>query len=364
MKQFALLLITIVFATVTLGQSNSLQEGNSCFSKGDYTCAIEKYKEATKSSDERQQKIAGDNLRQAEKCLELRRVGDAAFERNNFIEAKEYYDSVLTENPKDEYVKGRLSEIKIALITLSVSKKELTFYSAGGQETISVITDADSYSVDLLPSWCSVQKNGKAILITCTENLSPSDRMDIFTVSAGKKVEKINIRQHGKQEITLSVSNDNISFTSGTGNSGSISVQTNASEFSISQVPSWCSVKTYSGYFTVSCTSNLSTQSRSDWFKVKAGNKEIKINVTQAGSINSITNIPVAAPVETQKRGTRLQVKLSTILYSKEDGTGRIVNVPAGSYIYVLEKSSRTDYSKVQFEQYVGFIVNYAFLEK
>jgi hypothetical protein len=287
MKQIAGLLIALVFTSLAFGQSSSLQEGNKCFATGDYSCAIEKYKEAIKSSDEKQQKIAGDNLRQAEKCFELIKMADAAFADKNFIEAREYYQSLLNENPKDEHAKAQLKEIKIELITLSVSKKAVVFSSSGGQEAISVVTQAESYTVGLLPSWCSVQKNEKHFVITCSENTSTAERTDIFTVSAGNKTEKINIRQSGKQEITLNVSKENISFTSATGNSGPISVYTNAAKFSISSVPSWCTVQTYNNYFTVTCNSNTSTQSRSSWFNVVAGNKEIKINVNQAGQISS-----------------------------------------------------------------------------
>jgi len=71
MKQIALLLFALAITSLALAQTNSLQEGNNCFAKGDYACAIEKYKEAIKSPDKRQLKIAGDNLRQAEKCFDF-----------------------------------------------------------------------------------------------------------------------------------------------------------------------------------------------------------------------------------------------------------------------------------------------------
>lgn len=289
MKQIAILLFALALTSFTLAQSNRLQEGNNCFAIGDYACAVEKYKEAIKSSDERQKKIAGDNLSQAEKCFELRRMADVAFNSKNFIKAKEYYQSVLNENPKDEYVKIKLNEIKITLITLSLSKNNVSFSSSGGQETLSVSTNDNSYSVGLLPNWCSVQKRDKYLVITCLENESSNERSEYFTVSAGNKTEKVNIRQSGKKVITLSVSNESIIFTSDGGNSGQILVNTNAPKYFISLLPLWCTVKSYSNYFIVICNANNSNQSRSDWFKVIAGNKEVKIYITQAGNNNSST---------------------------------------------------------------------------
>ncbi len=285
MKQIAVLLLFLVFSSLAFAQSSSLQEGNSCFANGDYACAIEKYKDALRSPDERQKKIAGDNLMQAEKCFELRRMADAAFNSKNFIKAKEYYLSLINENSKDEYAKAQLNEIKIALITLSVSKNSILFSSSGGKENIIVTTEADSYSVGILPSWCSVQKNGKHLLITCTENASDTERTGNLILSAGSKTHSIGIRQSGKQAVsTLSVSKEKLSFTSAGGKSGKISVNTNALYFSISLVPSWCSVQSFNGHFIITCSSNNSTQSRFDWFKVTAGNNEVKVYVTQEGN--------------------------------------------------------------------------------
>jgi tetratricopeptide (TPR) repeat protein len=164
MKQIAVLLISLVFTSLTFAQSNSLQEGNNCFAKGDYACAIAKYKEVMNLQDERRKKIAGDNLLQAEKCFELLRMADIAFSNKNFSKAKEYYLSIVNENPKDEYAKAQLNAIKIELITFSVSKNDTLFLVSGGTRTVYVTTDADSFSIGTLPSWCTVKRNDKTIL--------------------------------------------------------------------------------------------------------------------------------------------------------------------------------------------------------
>ena len=284
MKKTSILLFSLVFTIFTFGQSNFLQEGNSCFAKGDYACAITKYKIAINLPDARQKKIAGDNLRQAEKCFELQKMADAAYAGKNFIKAKEYYASILNENPNDENAKAKLNEIKNALITLSVSKNSLLFLNAGGTEIINVTTDADSYTVGILPSWCTLQKFQKYFSITCSENLSGAERTGNFMVTAGGKSEIINIRQYKEQSISLSVSKAKISIKSSGGYSEQIFVNTNAPNFSALLLPSWCSVQTYKDYFIVICKINYNTQSRSDWFKIKAENKEVKIYITQEGN--------------------------------------------------------------------------------
>lgn len=61
----------------------------------------------------------------------------------------------------------------------------------------------------------------------------------------------------------------------------------------------------------------------------------------------------------------KLQVKLNTFLYSKENGSGNpIVKVPSGSYVEVLNNNTGTDYIKVLYTQYTGYIVKMAFYER
>ena len=173
--------------------------------------------------------------------------------------------------------------------TLSVSKENLSFSSSGGNESITVTTNASSYAVNVLSSWCTMQKYTGYFVITCSANSGTTTRTDYFTVTAGDKTVRVNVSQTGKTstETTLSVTKETLSFSSSGGNSEQIKVYSSASSYSISLVPSWCSVQTHSGYFVVTCNTNYGSQSRSDWFKVTAGGKEIKIYVNQAGQSKS-----------------------------------------------------------------------------
>lgn len=283
MKQAALLLFTFVFTHLTFAQTNILQEGNECFKKGDYECAISKYKVVINMRDERQKKIAGDNLKQAEKCLEFRRAADAAYNNKNYFKANEYYQSLLNENSKDDFAKAQLKEIKFLSISLSVSKKVLLFSKSGGTENIFVNTDGDSFSIGKLPTWCSVQKFEKYLTFICNENLSGFERSDSFLVTAGKKTEIINILQTKEQQITLSVSKENL-FFSGAGESERVSVNTNASTYTIKLLPSWCSIQKHRGYFNIKCLPNKTIYSRSDYFTIEAEGQISRISIYQTGN--------------------------------------------------------------------------------
>ena len=81
--------------------------------------------------------------------------------------------------------------------TLSVSNKNLSFSSLGGNEQITVTTNARSYTVSDLPSWCSVQGYTGYFVITCNANTRSSQRTGYLTVAAGDKTERIAISQSG-----------------------------------------------------------------------------------------------------------------------------------------------------------------------
>jgi hypothetical protein len=90
--------------------------------------------------------------------------------------------------------------------------------------------------------------------------------------------------------ITLSVSNSNLSFPS-SGGKQNITVTTNVSSYDVTLLTaSWCSVTKYSTYFVVNCDPNYGTTARKEWFKIKAGDKEIKIDVNQSGVATSTSS--------------------------------------------------------------------------
>lgn len=279
MKQTAILLFALSFTGLALAQSNSLQEGNNCFAKADYACAIEKYKEAIKSPDERQKKIGGDNLRQAEKCIELRGMGGAAFNNKNFSKAKEYYQSVLDINSKDAFAQSQI-------ITC---EKELS-------PTLRKATTAE-----LTDIWMGKYGN----LAIRRQNLMNAgiDPVDAQTrINAGEGKPK----EIEKKATHLSVSKSTLYFTSFEEKSEPINVHTDGDSYSIppGYIPTWCTIKTYSGYFIVIASGNPDEKERTFWFKVTSDDKEVKINVTQAGIMSSIERKPAKPVVAKRIKGT------------------------------------------------------------
>ncbi len=81
-------------------------------------------------------------------------------------------------------------------------------------------------------------------------------------------------------------SSTNISFGA-SGGSQTLSISTNQGTPSASALPSWITVSNISSSsISVRCSSNPNTTSRSDWFNVSAGNKTVRVNVSQSATEN------------------------------------------------------------------------------
>lgn len=300
MKQIILLFFVFILPLSAYCQVNNLEEGNQCFNQGDYICAVAKYKEVFKTATGKDKQIADIKIQRAKRCIENLKNADLAFNSKNYPKAKENYNFILDSNPNDNYVKGQLDKINIIIIestikTLTISKTQLSFKSSGGSENITINTNSNSYTIDLLPTWCTVQKYDSYFVVNCTNNYKSTARNDYFNVKAGDKTIRVNVAQEDvaqKTESSLSLSKISLSFTN-EGGDENITVITNVNDFSVIFLPTWCTVKKFKDYITVSCLSNNGIQSRSDWFKVIAENKDIKVSIIQSGAKE---NDPIVVP--------------------------------------------------------------------
>jgi len=290
MKQYVILFFALIFSHTSYCQ-NYFEEGDKCFNNGDYACAEIKYNELYKSANESDKQLAEIKIERAKLCSEYLKAADQAFQSNNFKKALENYQLVLDSNKKDAYAKSQIEICNTALkpntnTTLTLSKTEIAFIASGGNESITINTNSNVYSIELLPSWCTVQRYGSYFIVSCTANSESIKRTDYFNVKAGNKTIRVNIIQQGSSSIKeyfLEVSKTNLYFLSEGSLDNMISVSTNAVDFSVTLIPSWCIVKKYKDYITVSCLNNESNVPRNDWFKIISENKEVKIYITQSG---------------------------------------------------------------------------------
>ena len=172
---------------------------------------------------------------------------------------------------------------------LSVSPDNISYSYSGGTQTITVSTDGEWQISTATAGWGHTSINGNTITLRIDENTSSSSRTDYFVIKSGSKEKRINISQDGKPVTRLSVSTENVSFGKDGGRS-TITVSTNG-EWRIGVgTASWAHTSISGNTITLRVDENDSGDERTDYFTVVAGDKDVRINITQAGGPSAEVN--------------------------------------------------------------------------
>jgi hypothetical protein len=314
MKRIIILLFAFSTTLSAYGQTDILlQEAQQCFDAGNYLCAKDKYQEALNISNEKDKQDIEVGLQRAKNCSEWLKIANDAFNNKEYDVARENYNKIVAGNPKDKYAKEQLKMCirELVPLTLSVDKTDIMFLSLEESEKISVTTNAESYTVDDLPSWCKVTKQSDSLTVTCEPNPSTERRNGRFIITAEDKTVRVNVSQAGKV-INLSLSLQKLSFDN-EGGEKTIVVTTNADSYTVETVEnssSWLTITKQSDSLTVKCTSNSGDLKREASFTVTAEDKTVEVNVSQAAKPIDVTVFPQNLFFKT--KGGKKTVKINT----------------------------------------------------
>lgn len=213
------------------------------------------------------------------------------------------------------------------LTTLSVSSDYLNYNASGGSKTINVTSNGSWNIETVTASWGHLSRNGNVLTVRIDPNNSSSTRSDWFSIKAGNKEKRINISQSGKSP-SLSVSTDNVSFDY-SGGTKTITVLTNGTWDIGTGTASWGHLSKNGNLLYVKIDKNTTSSSRSDWFTIKAGNKEKRINITQKANTTSSSKNAIIHSVKVDnnadvsgKKG--LSVKVSFNVMGMKDKEGNV----------------------------------------
>lgn len=247
-----LFLLFIVINTSLIYSQDYLQEGDKCFDKGDYSCAIFNYDKGIQSYSGKEKQISELKLNRAKTCNDALKEADSFYNKKDYEKATNSYQKVLSSNPKDEYsVKQKAKcdeEIRISKLR-KATEKELQNIRKG------------DYGKS------SLEQRNKLI----TLGINPDDAF-----------RRINLGE-GKLATTLSVSHTSLEYDYKSGISTDIRVNTNAGSYTIDTryLANWIEIKKYHNYFQIIYKENNWSVDRGEFFYVNAGDKQVRIDIKQ-----------------------------------------------------------------------------------
>lgn len=275
-KKVSIFIFAIISSISALCQTN-VQIGDNCFAKGDYECAITNYDTVFKQASGKDKQIAEIKLTRAKWCAEQIKTANKAFNAKDYLIAKETYQNILGSNPNDNFAQSQIIKCDKALNPPELRKA-----------TTSELTD-------IWNNKYGVQPQRRQNLINA--GIDPDDAQKRINNGEGKP------SSQQQQETYLRVSNSVLYFE-GNGGVKIVTVETNARNYDIKLLPTWCSVNKSGSTFSITAKANLSNSKRDDWFKVYAGDKEIKVTVQQnANTSNRVSSgTTYTPPQKTTKR--------------------------------------------------------------
>lgn len=169
----------------------------------------------------------------------------------------------------------------------SISSQYASFGSDGGNRTFTVLSSA-AWKISVnTANWGHLSRSGNTLYLRVDANNSSSSRTDYFTISSGSKSIRVDISQ-GKRN-SLTVSTESLSFSSA-GGSRTITVNSSSSWKIGTKTYDWGHLSTDGNTVTLRVDANTSTNSRTDYFTIKSGNLEKRINISQSGNTQTISN--------------------------------------------------------------------------
>ena len=169
----------------------------------------------------------------------------------------------------------------------SISSQYASFGSDGGNRTFTVSSSA-AWKISVnTANWGHLSRSGNTLYLRVDANNSSSSRTDYFIISSGSKSIRVDISQ-GKRN-SLTVSTESLSF-SYAGGSQTISVNSSSSWKIGTKTYDWGHLSTDGNTVTIRVDANTSTNSRTDYFTIKSGNLEKRINISQSGNTQTTSN--------------------------------------------------------------------------
>ena len=257
-----------------------------------------------------------------EDCDLTLREAKTAYNAGEYAKAKKLYDYVVTYCGATYGNASSWSQKCQDALTpkLSVSRSSISVSAYSGSTSISVTSNRTWKLANTGSSLFTVSRSGDNISISYSANPNTSSRSDYFDVvtTDGTKSVRVYVNQAAKSvEPYLTVDKTSISASS-YGKTETITVSSNTTWEVQYPSASMYSVTRNGNTLTVKINENTSSESRTDYFRVKTTDGEInhKISLSQTGRTGSyaiINNVTVDHNVyQNGYKGMKIHVKFDT----------------------------------------------------
>lgn len=218
-------------------------------------------------------------------------------------------------------------------------------WAAGGGSQTYYVTSQGEWKVTLLPSWSRVSnQTSNSFTINWDANSTSGTRTDWFRVECGDDKVRVDVRQastnpSGATYLKVDNKTEVNSSWAGTGGTETYYVSTDGNRYEVTLLPSWATVTSQtSTSFTIRWDNNGTGSQRTDWFRVKSGDYNVRVNITQAAGNSNVNATRLTVDGKSDATTSNWSAESGTeTYYVNTDGTYQVTLLP--SWVTVTSKS-------------------------
>lgn len=218
--------------------------------------------------------------------------GMELYKKGEFQEAEKKFKAALRCRPKpdakqsaelDSLIKvceRSVTEVTVNEVTVNLWPNKLVFSARPNEEQrVEVKTTAKSFTMSPRPDWCTVVQGGKYLYVTCEDNGKISERKCDITITAEGKKAILKVSQR-PADLKVEFLPSSLEF-SGQGDSKTVNVQTNATNWTVKDYPTWMVVDRIGDELRIVCEKNTLNRSRSANVEIEAEGASYSLYINQ-----------------------------------------------------------------------------------
>jgi hypothetical protein len=235
--------------------------------------------------------------------------------------------------------------------SLSVNPTSLLFNgNEVGDKTAAITTDASEWEASTEASWLTLSKQGKTLTVSVpTKNLGTEDRSADIKITAGNAPEVI-LKVIQPPSFYLNVEPATLLFSGNEIGDKTVTITTNASEWTATTSASWLTILKQDNKLKVSVsTTNTGTTDRNAEIKITAGDApEVILHVTQVVSFYLNVDPTVLSYTATETSEKTVNVSTNASSWSATTAVSWITLTTSGNNLRVRVNSTNTASSSRQ----------------